>query len=207
MTWIEQFHDRYVIRHRAWVLSHHLIRMLPPDARVLDVGCGDGLIASLISKERPDLKLLGVEVRVRERTAIPVELFDGERLPFDDASVDAAMLIDVLHHADHPTKLLSEAVRVAPGAVVIKDHLVEGLFAEATLRFMDGIGNRRWGVALPHKYWTRAQWELAFESLNLAVDQWNQVLRLYPWPATLIFDRSLHFAARVSQRSTGSNQE
>lgn len=200
MTCIEQLHERYVVDRRARVLSQHLIQILPPDASVLDVGCGDGRIASLISKQRPDLRIRGIDVLVREQTNIPVGLFDGERLPFRDASIDVAMLIDVLHHTDHPMRLLSEAARVARRGVAIKDHLREGPLADITLRFMDRVGNRRHGVAMPHNYWTRLQWNRVFEALGLGVDHWKQELGLYPWPATRVFDRSLHFIAQVSER-------
>ncbi len=202
MTWAERLHDRYVIKRRASVLSRHLIRILPPDASVLDVGCGDGQVVALIARQRPDLKVRGVDVLVREQTAIPVEPFDGERLPLENRSVDAVMLIDVLHHTDHPEALLKEAVRVARWGVVIKDHLLAGPFARVRLRFMDRVGNRRYGVALPHNYWTRIQWNRVFEALGLDVDHWKQELGLYPWPATLVFDRSLHFIAQVSERKS-----
>ena len=201
MIWMEQVHDRYVINRRARVLSRHLIEILPPHASVLDVGCGDGLIASLVARHRPDVTIHGVDVLVREETAIPVEWFDGERLPFDDRSVDMVTLVDVLHHAANPAALLSDAARVARRGVVIKDHLVNGPFAVATLRFMDRLGNRRYGVALPHNYLTRTQWHRHFEALGLVVDYWDQQLHLYPWPATLVFDRSLHFIAQIGKRS------
>ena len=198
MTWIEGFHDGYVINRRARVLSSHLARLLPRDATVLDVGCGDGWVASLIAKQRPDLRIRGVDILLREGTRIPVERFDGERLPFEDRAMDAVTVIDVLHHTEEPGTLLLEAARVARWGVVIKDHLLRGPFARATLRFMDRVGNRRYGVALPHNYWTSEQWAREFEDQGLAVERWDGRLGLYPWPATLLFDRALHFIAVVS---------
>jgi hypothetical protein len=37
---------------------------------------------------------------------------------------------------------MREAARVANHSVVIKDHLLEGMFAGPTLHFMDWVGNR-----------------------------------------------------------------
>jgi SAM-dependent methyltransferase len=198
MTWIERIHQRCVTSRRARVLSGHVAGLLPPDASVLDVGCGDGQIAWLVGQQRPDVQIRGVDVLVRAQTAIPVEPFDGCRLPFDDGSFDVVMFIDVLHHTDDPERLLAEAARVARRAVVIKDHLREGLLADATLRFMDRVGNRRHGVALPHNYWTRDRWREAFESWGMGIDRWQEELQLYRYPASLLFDRSLHFLARVT---------
>ena len=94
--------------------------------------------------------------------------------------------------------LLREACRVAKKALVIKDHTRNGLFANTTLRFMDSIGNAHHGVALPFNYWSKQQWDAAFESLDLQVDIWLSSLKLYPIPADWLFGRSLHFATRLS---------
>jgi SAM-dependent methyltransferase len=107
------------------------------------------------------------------------------------------MLVDVLHHAEDPLALLREAARVARTAVAIKDHLREGLAANATLRFMDWVGNGRFGVRLPYRYWTREEWREAFAETGLVVEHWNEKLALYAPPASLLFDRSLHFVARL----------
>ena len=123
--------------------------------------------------------------------AMPVQTFDGESIPYEDDSFDVVMFVDVLHHASQPMTLLREAVRVARQAILIKDHLVEGTFAYSTLRFMDWVGNARHGVALPYDYWTLAKWHRVFDDLGLNIDFWQSNLRLYPFPADLIFGRSL----------------
>jgi hypothetical protein len=105
----------------------------------------------------------------------------------------------VLHHSDDPTILLREAVRVARKGLVIKDHTLSGFLSGPTLRLMDRVGNGRHGVALPYNYWTHDQWFKAFETLGLKTGAWKSKLRLYPWPARWVFDRSLHFVARLDR--------
>ena len=107
------------------------------------------------------------------------------------------MFLDVFHHTDDPMVLLREAVRVARQIVLIKDHTLQGAFAYSTLRFMDWVANARHNVALPYNYWTPAQWDGAFDKLGLSVSSWESNLKLYPFPADLIFDRSLHFIAAL----------
>jgi SAM-dependent methyltransferase len=165
---------------------------------VLDVGCGDGRLAKLISQLRPDVEFTGIEVLVRPDCHIHVAEFDGRTIPFADRSFDAAMLVDVLHHTEDPTALLAEAARVAAHCVLIKDHLLGGWLSGLTLRFMDRVGNRRFGVALPYNYLRAAQWDGAFNTLGLTVEQWKPRLGLYWWPASLAFDRSLHFVAQLA---------
>ena len=109
------------------------------------------------------------------------------------------MFVDVLHHTTDPLTLILEAARVAR-VVIIKDHLREGLFAEETLKVMDWVGNTRHGVVLPYNYWDRLQWDAALRRTGGVVESWDQDLGLYPYPFNLLFDRSLHFVARLRRQ-------
>ncbi|MCA9247829.1 MAG: methyltransferase domain-containing protein [Planctomycetales bacterium] len=196
MRHLERVHQRFVRDRRAQVLARHLASLLPQGARVLDVGCGDGQIAALVKGWRDDIHIEGIDVLVRDDAAVPVQPFDGLTIAGDDNSFDVVTLVDVLHHTDDPRVLLTEARRVASQAVVIKDHLLEGIGAAQTLRWMDRVGNQRHGVHLPFNYWTRAQWQIAFSELELHVEHWIDRLGIYPWPTRHLLERSLHFMAR-----------
>ena len=197
MNVLERIHDKRIVGRRAGVLAGHLAELLPREVSVLDIGAGDGLLAALVLERRPDLVIRGIDVEVREGARIPVEAFDGRRIPLDDAGVDVAMVVDVLHHTSDPAVLLRESARVARDSVVIKDHTVRGPAARATLRLMDWVGNARHGVALPYNYWTEGQWRSAFADAKLTVAEWRSDLSLYPWPADWIFGRSLHYLTRL----------
>jgi ubiquinone/menaquinone biosynthesis C-methylase UbiE len=179
-------------------LAERLAPLLPPAARVLDVGCGDGAIARRIMDVRPDVEVSGVDVLMRPATAIHIEPFDGRQLPAADRSIDTVMFVDVLHHTEDPRVLLREARRVARRSIVIKDHTRNGWLARQTLQVMDWVGNAHHGVALPYTYWSRREWSEAFTELGLSVDRWTGHLALYPLPASLVFERSLHFIAVLS---------
>ncbi len=195
MTILDGVHEKYVFNRRLRVLRQHLVEMIPHGATVLDVGCGDGALAKAITESRPDVSIEGLDVLVRPRTQIPVRAFDGLTLPAGDDSVDLVMFVDVLHHTHEPMRLLREADRVCRNGVLIKDHTRDGVLARHTLRFMDRVGNARFGVALPYNYWSRAQWRAAFDDLDWSIDTLRDRLGLYPPPATWLFDRSLQFAA------------
>ena len=198
MTLIEKAHGSYVAGRRARMIAARLAEVTPMHASVLDVGCGDGEIAWLLGQSRPDLTLTGVDVLVRENTRVPVKAFDGRTLPFTDGSFDVVTFVDVLHHCEWPADLLREARRVARQAIIIKDHSLEGFAAERTLRFMDGVGNRRYGVALPYNYLRHDQWTAMFAELGLTVERRTERLGLYAWPFSLLFERRLHFLARLA---------
>lgn len=190
-------HDRLVISRRIEVLSSWFARLAPRSARVLDVGCGDGLLSAEISAKRPDLEIQGLDVLARDRSYIPVEIFDGSRIPFAEGSFDAVLFSDVLHHTEEPTVLLREAGRVARQCVLIKDHYRKGLAAAQRLRFMDWVGNARFGVALPYNYWTEGQWHKAWRDIGLEPEELITSLGLYRFPANWVFGAQLHFVARL----------
>jgi SAM-dependent methyltransferase len=179
------------------ILARHFDKLIPQQASVLDVGCGDGLLASLLQQLRPDISISGIEVLVRNQTAIPIAPFDGEHIPSADHSVDVVMFVDVLHHTHDQMVLLREAKRVARQCILIKDHTCEGLFAIPTLRLMDWVGNAAYGVALPYNYWPAVKWLESFNALSLIIKSWDQSLGLYPFPASLLFERKLHVIAKL----------
>ena len=197
MSVMDRVHGSFVHNRRVLVLAEHIAGLLPRGGTVLDVGCGDGLLARWVMDKRPDVSIRGIDVRVRDGTHIPVDGFDGTTIPYADKDFDAVMFVDVLHHTDDPMVLLIEANRVARRMVVIKDHLLAGFMAGATLRFMDRVGNARHDVALPHNYWSRQKWHSAIEELGMRAAFWEERVGLYPVPASWLFGRSLHFVARL----------
>lgn len=208
MRWLERVHDRYIPHRRVRILSQRLSGLVPKSAQVLDVGCGDGWLGHYLVQARPDVSVQGVETLVRAGTPIPVARFDGHAIPYPDATFDVVMFVDVLHHLVDPVLLLREAVRVSRRHLLIKDHVLSGLLAGATLRFMDRLGNERFGVTLPYNYWPQDRWLAEFESLALRVETWQQRdLRLYPRPARWMFERSLHFIARIAKRASDGTSD
>jgi SAM-dependent methyltransferase len=97
-----------------------LAALLDDEWTVADLGCGTGAMTSLVA---PHVKhVIGVDAseemldaaRTRLASRANVDLRRGtlESLPIDDAAVDAATLMLVLHHVPSPAKALAEAARV-----------------------------------------------------------------------------------------------
>jgi SAM-dependent methyltransferase len=189
-------HRYLAFDRRTHVLASRLAKMLPSGS-VLDVGCGEGTIDMLIERARPDVEISGVDVLVRPSAQINVRPFDGRKLPFNNGSFDTLMFVDVLHHTDDAIVLLNEARRVARKSIILKDHTMDGVLAYQTLRFMDYVGNAHHGVALPYNYWPERRWREAFVEAGLQLTSWEARIPLYPFPASLIFGRGLHFIAAL----------
>lgn len=197
-TALNAMHNALVFNRRVEVLSGHIAGIIPGGGRVLDLGCGDGSIALALMQQRPDLAVEGVDVLIRPTTHIPVTKFDGDHLPFPDKSFDYVTIVDVLHHTEDPAAVMAEAARVARQGIIIKDHLLEGFAAGATLRLMDWVGNRGHDVVLPYNYLSGAAWKTAMDKAGVREIRRIDALNLYPAPFSAIFDRKLHFVALTS---------
>jgi len=197
---LDKLHENLILNRRVLALSQHFVALLPQNCTVLDIGCGDGKIAKTLIKARPDIKLTGIDTLVRKMPEINTIQYDGKIIPFDENSFDFTMLVDVIHHAEDPFMLIKEAARVSKKGVLIKDHLREGIFANATLAAMDWVGNARHGVALPYTYWNQSEWNLAFAKLKLKNATEIKKIGLYPFYLKPLFERNLHFISLLEKQ-------
>jgi SAM-dependent methyltransferase len=197
---IARIHGIVVHDHRVTVLCDRISSRLVGMKSVVDVGCGDGRIISFLAARLPQIQFRGFEVPpLRRSLAAPVEVFNGRKIPLPDRSVDAVILVDVLHHADDPFALLAEACRVAKSLIIIKDHRISKPGATSILRMMDWVGNWAHDVKMPHHYWTESQWREAWHSLGLKVSSYETELRLYPRMFRPLFENGLHFLASLEK--------
>jgi SAM-dependent methyltransferase len=195
-SFLGRAHRRAVFGRRARVLAELLATRIPAGASVLDIGCGDGTIAKLVTNYNPSVTMQGIEFAPRGNCRIECKAFDGSTIPYHAASFDVCMFVDVLHHVRDSRgieRLLSEACRVSKQFILIKDHLCENYLDFKTLQFMDWVGNRPHGVILPYNYQSRGQWDKHFLEAGLKVKEWQTEIPLYPFPFGALFGRQLHY--------------
>ena len=97
-----------LLYRRAWLyprLSRHL------RGRILDIGCGIGdMLRYRPGTTGVDVNPMTVEWCVRQ--GLDARLMEPDRLPFDAAAFDGAILDNVLEHLSDPRPLLRETQRV-----------------------------------------------------------------------------------------------
>src|SRR5260370_8093309 len=99
------WHRAFVFQLRTRVLAEMLAAQIPQRASMLDIGCGDGTISSLIAERRPDISIQGVEYLVRPECKIECRAFAGSSLPFQDGSFAVSLFVAVLPHPQTPNVL------------------------------------------------------------------------------------------------------
>lgn len=107
---------------KSWLL---LRAGLTPGSRILDIGCGTGVLEERIN---PGTEIVGVDiteqmVRLAQKKRInsltSLSLADGEHLPFKDASFDCVLSCYVVKYCN-PSRLVFETARVLrPGGVFV----------------------------------------------------------------------------------------
>lgn len=104
--------DRYA-RHFAYgkltgdPVFEHLLRhdLVPSGKRLLDLGCGQGLVASLLATAKVDAHVTGIDLMEREiaraRAAVPQATFiAGDIAKTEFPAADVVLILDVLHYLD-----------------------------------------------------------------------------------------------------------
>lgn len=137
--------------------DEQVLRELGEARRILDVGCGEGLLLEKARRRFPGRDIQGVDldplnVRICAEHGLPARLGGADALPDADGSADACLFVEVIEHLPRPEAALQELWRVLrPGGrllvVVPNDRtflaarLALGMWKEA---FYDSGHLRQW---------------------------------------------------------------
>jgi SAM-dependent methyltransferase len=113
---------RQLVPGRSWAAWARALGHLLPPVVVADLGCGEGYLtieasrwaSRVIAVDRSaDVLKRGRDLAARRRVSnIVWKRGTLEELPIPDASVDVALLSQALHHAEEPSRVMREAVRI-----------------------------------------------------------------------------------------------
>jgi len=153
----DSFGLAYRVRRR--LEARRLLRAtkgLPADARILDVGCGDGFHLELLREfGEPGWSLEGVDLDARaaaraQARGLRVHLGELATSPIAPSSVDLALCIQTIEHVADPPALLRDVGRVLrPGGrvLIVTDNTGSLDFAMAKSRHWGGYHfPRHWNL-------------------------------------------------------------
>jgi ubiquinone/menaquinone biosynthesis C-methylase UbiE len=101
---------------------------LPQAGRILDAAGGTGRVSQAFLKETSQVVVADLSIRMLQQAVAKggLELVCSlsEKLPFDDATFDAVMMVDALHHVNDAEKTMLELWRVLkPGGKLVVEEL------------------------------------------------------------------------------------
>lgn len=174
-------------------LAKHLGRV----SSILDVGCGDGVNLTRLASASGATRIAGVDVVVRPHAVVDVTRYDGQHLPFADASFEAVSIVDVLHHCTDPQQVMNEVVRVASKVVIVKDHFAFGPVTNKMLYWMDIVGNAKDDIFSPGTYFEPHQWVSMVSRAGGQLAALDWPLKTHDLPWSLVGWPQLQFTAKI----------
>lgn len=160
--------DRRVRLRRARNIARILGEHLSPGQWVLDVGAGDGLVASQLQRRRA-VRVVAVEIQRSNPCAVPMVLYDGLHLPFRDRTFDAVLLVYVLHHCSQARRVLEEAKRVCRGRLLVMEDAYDGRWERLLVRAFHRYLTVAFGMPGAVGLRDPRGWARLFEEMGLAV--------------------------------------
>ena len=170
MKFTEVYRSKLILRaYDGWI---------KPKDKVLDVGCGDGVVSKII-RDYFKCKIMGTDIINYVSEDIPFVLMkEKDKLNFKNNEFDIIMFNDTLHHTVYYKELLKEAKRIAKKILIFEEE--PGAYS----KFVDIVTNRTrtWNIEIPMFKYPR-EFEKLFEEFgfNFQFRKVKKPVFIYPY--------------------------
>lgn len=175
--------NNFQVRTLAGLTTKKLLPFIENGESVLDVGCGLGYQAKDLQKKK-NVRVEGIDVIDYAEADFRCKVFDGMRIPFPDKSYDTTYFAYVLHHAEHPIKLLADAIRVTKKRILILEDTPKTLFDRLIDAYHGWSFNAFYKLKYKSVFRTQEEWENIFKQFHISS------FKAYPLGR---FERELYF--------------
>jgi 2-polyprenyl-3-methyl-5-hydroxy-6-metoxy-1,4-benzoquinol methylase len=127
-------YDRFADIKRLEFIRKNLFSTLPANGRVLDVGCGNGIISLQLGKDGFNIKGIDVSDKAIQKAQannpfanVTFEVADAEKLKASGETFDAIVCSEVLEHLNNPGRLLRELIPILKDTGILLVTVPNGL--------------------------------------------------------------------------------
>lgn len=171
---------------RAVKIVDQFAAFLDPGESYLSVGDGDGYVTAE-AQQRCRVGARGLDLRIDmpfRAPGVPLDYYDGGRMPYADKSIDVVTAVFVLHHCDQPEAVLAEMQRVARKKIIIIEDVYRNRLERMMVCLLDYLENRMVssGMNIPLHFRKATEWEELFrqQGLKLVLSRRFALLKLLP---------------------------
>jgi len=144
-------------------------------AKILDIGCGDGFLSSLLI-EKKDCSVTGLDIsevaaeKAKARGVDVVVANVEEPLPFEDNSFDFVIATEVLEHITLSEELLLEMARVSRRYLLVS--IPNSAFWKYRLQLLFGKFPKQWLIhPREHlRFWAKTDFKKTIKELGLQIE-------------------------------------
>jgi len=142
-------YNKFTYQGNDHIRIHRAVLLIPRNSYVLDIGCGDGTISTLIRDLR-DCKVVGIDLsdnalKIAKNQGIECVRCDvEERLPFKDLTFDCVFAGEIIEHIYDTDSFIKEVYRVLKqrGVFIITTPNLAGLGSRISLL----LGKKPWMI-------------------------------------------------------------
>lgn len=155
-------------RYEAKKMCNDFKKYISLGDKVLDLGCGSGIVAKQIEKTFKT-KVEGLDIVDMRVVDVSLKIYDGEDLSFiSDNEFDVILISYVLHHTGDLESILKQARRITKKHIIVYEDLNEGFLGKIYCYFHGRLYDLFFlKNSIPAKFYNEQEWNNIFKKLGL----------------------------------------